>query len=67
MRVENMTENWKKPELIILKKGEMQEAVLTHCKAVVISGDPEVGDPGQLCGNPKADSCQACNARPPRS
>lgn len=62
-----MFENWTRPELIILKKGQMQEAVLTHCKAVTLNGDPETGTVGQTCGNPKAGSCQACNARPPRS
>jgi hypothetical protein len=62
-----MMKKWKKPELIILQKVESQEAVLSHCKAVTISGAAEVGDPGQTCGNPNAGSCSACSARPPKS
>jgi len=58
---------WEKPELIVLLKGQSQETVLVTCKATSVHGDPEVGDPGQFCGNPKAGSCQACQSRPPRS
>ncbi len=58
---------WEKPELIVLQKGESQEAVLTTCKAVTVNGLLDVLDPGQTCGNPKAGSCQACQSRPPKS
>lgn len=62
-----MQKKWKKPELIVLKKGQSQEAILTHCKAVSIAGQPETGTVGQTCGNPKVGSCQTCQARPPAS
>jgi len=62
-----MRKKWHKPELIVLLKGKTQEAVLTVCKAVTVSGDPETGTVGQTCGNPNAGSCSACSARPPKS
>ena len=62
-----MQKKWKKPELIILQKGQPQEAVLTHCKAVSVAGSPETGTVGQNCGNPKPASCQTCQARPDKS
>jgi len=62
-----MKKNWEKPELIILQKGEMQEAVLTTCKSTSTNGNPETGTVGQTCGNPNPGSCAACQARPPKS
>jgi hypothetical protein len=62
-----MKRNWIKPELIVLRKGKTQEAVLTVCKAVTVSGRPETGTSGQTCGNPNVGSCSACSARPPKS
>jgi hypothetical protein len=62
-----MKPNWEKPELIVLRKGQSQEAVLVVCKAVVVAGDPQVDMPGQFCGNPKAGSCQSCQSRPQNS
>lgn len=61
-----MKKAWKKPELIILLQGKAEEAVLTHCKAVTIAGDPTLNNGGQLCGNNKIASCQDCLARPPK-
>jgi len=62
-KVKQMQKKWKKPELIIMQKAQPQEAILTHCKTVVLNGNPETGTVGQTCGNPKANSCQACKAR----
>jgi hypothetical protein len=62
-----MQKIWQKPELIVLRKGQMQEAVLTHCKSVNLHGEVDVVNPGQGCGNPKEGSCQSCQARPPAS
>lgn len=62
-----MKKNWRKPELIVLRKGQMQENILTHCKAVNLHGLVDVVDPGQGCGNPKSGSCQTCQARPSAS
>ncbi|HNR69447.1 MAG TPA: hypothetical protein PKN24_15470 [bacterium] len=62
-----MKSRWEKPELIVLLKGRSEEAVLTHCKAVTIAGDPTYGTGGQLCGNDKDGSCQNCHARPPKA
>ena len=58
-----MKKVWKRPELIVLLKGQSQEAVLTHCKTVSIAGLPTLLTAGQYCGNDKADSCQNCKAR----
>jgi hypothetical protein len=62
-----MKKNWTKPELIILKRGLSQEAVLTFCKAPSVMGDPTLLVPGQYCGNDKANSCQNCQSRPTKS
>ena len=44
-----MKKEWTKPELIVLLQGKAEEAVLTHCKAVTVSGDPTLNQGGQLC------------------
>lgn len=61
-----MKKEWTKPELIVLLQGKAEEAVLLHCKAVTIAGDPTLNQGGQLCGNDKLNSCQNCHARPPK-
>ncbi|MFO7685077.1 MAG: hypothetical protein R6V60_03200 [Desulfobacterales bacterium] len=66
-KVNPMQKKWKKPELIVLQKGQPQEAVLTNCKAPSVSGDPQPQPVGQMCGNDKAGACQNCQARPSKS
>ena len=56
--------SWVRPELVVLLKGQAQEAVLTLCKSPKNNGLPESGTTGQTCGNPKENSCQACQSRP---
>lgn len=62
-----MQKKWKKPELIVLQKGQPQEALRSACKAPSIPGDPQPEPIGQYCGNNKLGACQNCHNRPQMS
>jgi len=62
-----MQKKWQKPELVVLRKGQTQEAILTNCKAPSVPGQPQPNPVGQYCGNDKVGACQNCQARPSNS
>jgi len=66
-RVKQMKKKWQTPELVVLRKGQTQEAILTNCKAPSVPGQPQPNPVGQYCGNNKLGACQNCQARPSNS
>ncbi len=58
-------EEWAKPELVVLVKGQPEENVLTQCKAVNgPASNTEIAATGQNCkvreGPSQCGACQAC-------
>ncbi|MBW6465120.1 MAG: hypothetical protein K0B06_01290 [Brevefilum sp.] len=65
--MDEKTQPWEKPQLIIMAKGEPEESVLTHCKTMnpnrPQTGPTDLVYQDTCAGGPDYDSCTNCQSR----
>lgn len=63
----NIKSRWTQPQLIVLTRGNPEESVLTHCKAISPTLNGPNGRQQDGCNELQGGACQNCQSRSDKS